>query len=216
MVALLLFINLIIQCFHFSISSPSQKNFHFSIVASKSDNTASKSNTHNRDNIFNSIGKLQNQLLQENMPIFSFQKDITIILKQVIEHSYFDDLIPIESLMHEYLGLLRDYYYDIFTKRLSETILDTESDSSSSSLSSLKVSSVYQQSIWIAYVETSQLCLLEFEVAKNSSLPNLPICSSWYTQVSNANKYMCMCVHVQKPCCSTFTFTFKSNVYCTL
>jgi len=155
----------------------SRSHFLFNIVESGS------SEVFNRDNILKSIGKIQSQLIQENIPIFSFQKDITIILEQIIKHSYLDDVLSIESLVHEYLNLLRDYYFNIFTKRLSEAILDIEADSKSTSSSSSSSSS-YCQSIWYAYLDVSQHCLLEFEVAKNSSIPNLSLCNSWYTQVS--------------------------------
>ena len=155
----------------------SRSQVPFNIVASGS------SEVFTRDNILNSIGKIQSQLIQENIPIFSFQRDITIILEQIIKYSYLDDVLSIESLVHEYLNLLRDYYFNIFTKRLSEAILDIEADSKSTS-SSPSLSSAYCQSIWYAYLDVSQHCLLEFEVAKNSSIPNLPLCNSWYTQVS--------------------------------
>lgn len=131
-----------------------------------------------RDVLLESIGKLQRQIIKENIPIFSFQKDLSIILNIAADNSFSDELVPIESLAHEYLSLLRDYYFDIFTKRLSEATLDIEAEKGLSTNIT-----AYHESIWRAYIDISGHCLREFEVAKNSSLPSSPICDSWYTQV---------------------------------
>jgi hypothetical protein len=142
-------ISLVTVTFFIELSS-SASFFKYSILSDQK-------NTLNFD-IQTSINNLTNQLVEKNMPIFSFKTDLEHFLDVSTSKHDFDSVFKIQSLYYQYLDLLRDYYFKIFCKRIHSNVDSVENIKNN--------------------------ILFEFNIAIDSSTPAREICQNWDREVT--------------------------------